>query len=167
MRILLDESLPKDLKGLFVNHEAETVALAGWAGVKNGKLLALAATAYDVFLTADQNIEFQQNLSKLPVSSLVMVLVNNRIETIARLLPEVLVALDQVQPKTFTKVGGNLERHGLCVRYAIHLEAWVNLWMQRTFDPRRELREIGVRSKLRKWARTTFQNFSSLARRSA
>jgi hypothetical protein len=87
------------------NHEAETVALAGWAGVKNGKLLALAATAYDVFLTADQNIEFQQNLAKLPVSILVMVLVNNRIETIAQLLPEVLVALDQLQPKTFIKVG--------------------------------------------------------------
>ena len=106
MRILLDESLPRDLKGLLVNHDAETVALAGWAGVKNGKLLALAATAFDVFLTADQNIEFQQNLAKLPVSILVMVLVNNRIETITQLLPEVLVALDKVQPRTFTKVGG-------------------------------------------------------------
>jgi predicted nuclease of predicted toxin-antitoxin system len=106
MRILLDESLPRDLKGLLANHEAETVALAGWAGVKNGKLLALAATAYDVFLTADQNIEFQQNLAKLPVSILVMVLVNNRIETIAQLLPQVLVALDQLQPKKFIKVGG-------------------------------------------------------------
>ena len=89
-----------------MNHEAETVALAGWAGVKNGKLLALAATAFDVFLTADQNIEFQQNMAKLPVSIVVMVLVNNRIETIVQLLPEVPVALDRVQPKAFTKVGG-------------------------------------------------------------
>ncbi len=105
MRILLDESLPKDLKALLVGHEAETVALAGWSGVKNGKLLALAATAYDIFLTADRNIEFQQNLAKLPLSIMTMVLVNNRIETIAQLLPEVLAALDHVQPKTFTKVG--------------------------------------------------------------
>jgi predicted nuclease of predicted toxin-antitoxin system len=105
MRILLDESLPRDLKGLLANHEAQTVALAGWSGIKNGKLLSLAATAYDVFLTADRNIEFQQNLAKLPVSIMVMVLNNNRIETIVQLLPEVLVALELIEPKTFTKVG--------------------------------------------------------------
>ncbi len=105
MRILLDESLPGDLKGLLGDHEAQTVALAGWSGVKNGKLLSLAATAYDVFLTADRNIEFQQNLSTLPVSIMVMVLMNNRIETIVKLLPEVLAALEHIEPRTFTKIG--------------------------------------------------------------
>jgi predicted nuclease of predicted toxin-antitoxin system len=105
MRILLDESLPSDLKDLLGSHEVQTVALAGWSGVKNGKLLSLAATAHDVFLTADRNIEFQQNLSTLPVSIMVMVLVNNRIETIVKLLPAVLAALEHVEPRTFTKVG--------------------------------------------------------------
>ncbi len=53
MRILLDESLPRDLAVLLVGHEAVTVRAAGWSGVKNGKLLALAATNFDVFVTAD------------------------------------------------------------------------------------------------------------------
>ena len=53
MRILLDESLPRDLAPLVVGHEAVTVQAIGWSSVKNGKLLALAATQFDVFLTAD------------------------------------------------------------------------------------------------------------------
>lgn len=61
MRILLDESLPRDLSALLVGHEAVTVRAAGWSGVKNGRLLAFAATRFDVFLTADRNIEYQQN----------------------------------------------------------------------------------------------------------
>ena len=68
MRILLDESLPRDLAALLVGHAAVTVRDAGWSGVKNGKLLLLAATKFDVFVTADRNIEFQQNLSALPIS---------------------------------------------------------------------------------------------------
>jgi len=60
MRILLDESLPSGLSSLLKGHESTSVQQAGWSGVKNGKLLALAATRFDVFLTVDQNIEFQQ-----------------------------------------------------------------------------------------------------------
>ncbi|MBI2751866.1 MAG: DUF5615 family PIN-like protein [Burkholderiales bacterium] len=82
MRILLDESLPKALLTRLAGHEAATVVSCGWSGVKNGKLLALAATRFDVFLTADQNLEFQQNLSTLPIAVLVLVVGNNRIESI-------------------------------------------------------------------------------------
>ena len=57
MRILLDESLPKALRSRLIGHEAQAVVACGWSGIKNGKLLALAATRFDVFLTADQNIE--------------------------------------------------------------------------------------------------------------
>ena len=57
MRILLDESLPKDLGPLIVGHEVTTVRAAGWSSVKNGKLLELAATEFDLFLTADRNLE--------------------------------------------------------------------------------------------------------------
>ena len=49
MCILLDESLPRDLSALLVGHEASTVRTAGWSGIKNGKLLALTATRFDVF----------------------------------------------------------------------------------------------------------------------
>ena len=65
MRILLDESLPRDLAALLTGHEAETVRDARWSGVRNGKLLSLAATRFDVFLTADRKIEYQQTMCTL------------------------------------------------------------------------------------------------------
>ncbi len=105
MRILLDESLPKALLTRLVGHEAATVVDCGWSGVKNGKLLALAATRFDVFLTADQNLEFQQNLSTLPIAVLVLVVRNNRIESIDPLIPDLLLALESHAPRDLRRVG--------------------------------------------------------------
>ena len=59
MRILFDESLPIGIAALLTGHEAISVQRAGWSGVRNGKLLALASTHFDVLLTVDQNTEFQ------------------------------------------------------------------------------------------------------------
>ena len=105
MRILLDEPAPRRLGSLLVGHDATTVPKSGWAGVKNGKLLALAATKFDVFLTTDQNIEFQQNLSTLPISVLIVVAKSNRMEDIAPLVPEILKALHHFPPRSLRKVG--------------------------------------------------------------
>jgi len=106
MRILLDESLPKALRSRLIGHEAQTVVACGWSGIKNGKLLALAATRFDVFLTADQNIEHQQNLRTLPVAVLVLVVKNNRIESIDPLVPGLLTALENLPPRSLRRVGG-------------------------------------------------------------
>lgn len=106
MRILLDESLPKALQNRLVGHEATTVAACGWSGITNGKLLALAATRFDVFLTADQNLEFQQNLWTIPIAVIVLVVRNNRIEAIDPFVPELLFALSDHRPHTLRKVGG-------------------------------------------------------------
>ncbi len=62
MKLLLDESLPRRLKSLFADHETRTVPEMGWQGTKNGELIRLAAAEFDVFLTADQNLQYQQNL---------------------------------------------------------------------------------------------------------
>ena len=105
MRILLDESLPKALQSTLVGHEAATVVSCGWSGVKNGKLLALAATRFDVFLTVDQNIEFQQNISSLPISVFVLIVKNNRIESINPLIPELLEALKHHTPRRLCRIG--------------------------------------------------------------
>ena len=67
MRILLDEDLPRRLGSLLVGHETTTVQRAGWPGIKNGKLLALAGTKFDLFLTMDSGLEFQQNLGAMRV----------------------------------------------------------------------------------------------------
>jgi len=63
MRVLLDEQLPRQLAPLLVGHEVRTVQQMGWAGLTNGELLKKAVAArFQVFLTADRNLEFQQNL---------------------------------------------------------------------------------------------------------
>lgn len=84
MRIPLDEPVPRRLGTLLVGHEATTVPKSGW-GDKNGKLLTLAAAKFDAFLTTDQNMEFQQNLSALPIAVLIVVAKSNRMKDIAPL----------------------------------------------------------------------------------
>ncbi len=65
MRVLLDESLPRRLKHELAEHEVKTVPEVGWAGKKNGELLRFAEPDYDVFVTMDRQLPFQQNLAAL------------------------------------------------------------------------------------------------------
>jgi predicted nuclease of predicted toxin-antitoxin system len=104
MRILLDEDLPRRLGTLLTGHESSTVPRSGWSGVKNGKLLALAATKFDVFLTMDQNIEFQQNLSTLPIAILVIEALSNRMEHLEPLVPDILKELNHIPTKSLRRV---------------------------------------------------------------
>ena len=105
MRILLDESLPHDLAPLIIGHDVSTVRAEGWTGVKNGRPLALAATMFEVFITADRNLEFQQNLAKLPISVIVLVARKNRVQDIEPLLPELIRLLNHLPPKALRQVG--------------------------------------------------------------
>ena len=106
MRILLDEDLPRRLCALLAGHEATTVPRSGWAGIKNGKLLALAAARFDIFLTMDQNLEFQQKHLTLPIAVLVIEAVSNRIEHLSPLVPNILRELDHTSPRSLRRVGG-------------------------------------------------------------
>jgi hypothetical protein len=90
MCILLDESLPYDLVALIKGHEVSTVRAEGWTSFMNGKLLALAATKFEVFITADRNLEFQQNLLKLPIAVVVMIARKIGCETSSRCCPNLL-----------------------------------------------------------------------------
>ncbi|MDB4793429.1 hypothetical protein OAG63_00175 [Methylacidiphilales bacterium] len=81
MRILLDECVHIGLKKAFPNHSVKTVPEAGWSGIKNGKLLGLIASHFDVFLTIDQNIRYQQNLTELPFAILFVAVPNNMMES--------------------------------------------------------------------------------------
>ena len=105
MRILLDEDIPRRLGPLLVGHDASTVPRSGWSGIKNGKLLALAATRFDVFLTMDRNLEFQQNLAALPIAILVIEALSNRIAHLRPLVLEIIRALNSVRPKSLRRVG--------------------------------------------------------------
>lgn len=104
MRILLDEDLPRRLGALLQGHDVLTVPQVGWAGVKNGKLLALAATRFDLFLTMDRGLEFQQNLATLPIAVLVVQAPSNRVEHLIPVLPNLLRELDLISPQTLRRV---------------------------------------------------------------
>jgi hypothetical protein len=104
MRILLDESPPQELKDELPGHGVLTVRESGWSGLRNGELLRRAADRFDVFVTADQNLQFQQNLSKLPMAVLVLVAPSNRMEALRPLLPKLLSALIALHPCTLVRV---------------------------------------------------------------
>ena len=108
MRILLDESLPRRLIRELSGHIISTVTDDGWSGLENGQLLRAAAGQLDLFLTADQNIEYQQNLRDLPMAVVVLVAANNRLDTLRPLVPELLNRLDRLEPRTLVKVGERL-----------------------------------------------------------
>ncbi len=99
MRVLLDEQLPRQLGPYLIGHEVRTVQQESWAGMKNGTLLTEAeAAGFVVFMTADQNLEFQQNLSKRRLGVVVLKAASNALEDLLPLVPAALAAIDAVQP---------------------------------------------------------------------
>lgn len=104
MRILLDESVPGRLGALLTGHSSISVQRRGWASIKNGKLLALAAGEFDVLLTADKGMEYQQNLATLPISILIVLAPSNRIDDLAAAVPAILSALVELPPNALRKV---------------------------------------------------------------
>lgn len=94
MRLLLDESLPRGLKRHLSAHEVATVPEQGWAGKSNGELLRLAEGEFDAFLTADQNVEYQQNLGAYNLAVIVLAAPTTRLQDLEALIPAVLNALE-------------------------------------------------------------------------
>ena len=106
MRLLLDECVAKRLTRELPGHDARTVQDLGWAGIKNGALLKLANGQFDALLTVDQGIEYQQNLSGLSISVVVMMAPSNDVDDLRPLLPGVEEALATLRPGEIIRVGG-------------------------------------------------------------
>jgi predicted nuclease of predicted toxin-antitoxin system len=104
MRVLLDECVPKRLRRDLPGHEVVTVVEMGWSGIKNGKLLALAAEQFECFLTVDANIEKQQHLPSIPIAILLVRAVSNDPVTISALAPAIVEALASIKPRTLVTV---------------------------------------------------------------
>jgi len=106
VRILLDESLPRGLKGLLegINVEVVTVPEQGWQSMKNGELIRLASGAFDVFVTADQNLEYQQDIASLRLAVVVLVASSNRLEAYVPLAKKLGEAVRAARPGTVTRV---------------------------------------------------------------
>lgn len=92
MKLLLDESVPRQLSRLFPDEfEVRTVQQMGWAGSRNGDLLKQAAAqGFDALVTADQGIEYQQNPDTLPVAVFVLIAARTRLHELGHLVPRVL-----------------------------------------------------------------------------
>jgi predicted nuclease of predicted toxin-antitoxin system len=106
MKILLDECIPRKLKTSFAGHECSTVPEAGLAGKKNGELLDLAERlGYDVFLTVDKGIEYEQNLVG---HSIAIIIVRARSNRLVDLLPhanDCLAQMRSIRSGEITRVG--------------------------------------------------------------
>ncbi len=82
MRVLLDECAPRALKRHLApsGHACSTVQEQGWSGIRNGQLLNLAEGQFDVFITVDASLRFQQNLSGRNIAVIVIRSSSNRLE---------------------------------------------------------------------------------------
>ena len=97
MRLLLDESLPRQLAARLSDHEVSTVHREGWAGTKNGELLRRANDRFDVLITGDRNLQHQQNRIGIQLGIIVVAARDNRVATITAMAPAILAALTRVR----------------------------------------------------------------------
>lgn len=88
MKILLDECIDRRLAKEIVGHEVATVPQAGWAGIQNGELLRLAQAQFDVFVTVDRNLSFQQHLAQFTIAVIVLQAPTNRLKDLRSLVPQ-------------------------------------------------------------------------------
>lgn len=105
MRVLLDECLDWRLSRDISGHDVKTARQMGWATIKNGELLALAAQHFDVFVTVDRNLSFQQNLPNFPVAVIVLRSRSNRLADLRRLIPDLIAAIASAKPGAATIIG--------------------------------------------------------------
>ncbi len=104
MKVLLDECLPKQLKYELENYDIKTVPEMDWSGKTNGELLRLAEEKFDIFVTVDQNLKYQQNLKHAKIAIVLIVIPNNQYETFRHILPKLRQALRSAKPNSLVIV---------------------------------------------------------------
>lgn len=106
LRVLIDESLPQELVAAIEGHEARTVQGEGWSSISNGELLRRAAqSGFQIFLTPDRNLQYQQNIPRVGVAVVVLRARSNRIEDLLPPVPKLLLMLGELKTGTVTQLG--------------------------------------------------------------
>ena len=105
MKVLLDECVTRYLKNDFAGHEVFTVEEAGFKGLKNGRLLQAASGQYDVLVTVDQSLQYQQNLKTLAIAIIVLKAKRSTYAMLKPLMPQVLNTLSNIKPGEIIIVG--------------------------------------------------------------
>jgi predicted nuclease of predicted toxin-antitoxin system len=102
VKVLIDECLPHYLKQALAGHAVQTVREAGWSGIENGELLTLAESNFEVSVTADQNLRYQQNLSRQMIA--IIELPTNTLSVVKPLVPEILSALSAISRGDYIQI---------------------------------------------------------------
>lgn len=106
MKILFDECIPRKFKNNFSEHDCQTVPEAGYAGKKNGELLSLAERGeYEIFLTIDQGIEYQQNLKARRIAILILCARTNRLADLLPLVDACTQQIPTLTPGQIVRIG--------------------------------------------------------------
>ena len=100
--VILDENIPRKLGTRLSGHRVTTVPEQGWGGVKNGLLMTLIDGSYDVFVTADKNLRYQQNLDGRQIA--IIEVPFNDSEKLLPLTPEILLAIEQSIPGSYIEI---------------------------------------------------------------
>lgn len=107
MKLLLDECIDRRLAKEHTGHFVKTVPQMKWASIKNGRLLSLAEQEFDVFITVDRNLSFQQNLPKFNIAVIVLHAKTNRLVDLKPLAPDILTALPNVMAGEVMYIGNS------------------------------------------------------------
>jgi hypothetical protein len=103
MRVLFDQGTPVPLRNYLTSHSVETVYENGWSRMRNGELLNLAEMqGFEIFLTTDQNLKYQQNLTDRQIA--IVVLPSTSWPIIEKQINKVTVVLDSLVPGTYTEI---------------------------------------------------------------
>lgn len=107
MRILIDECIDERFRNSLTGHDCQTARYAGLAGLENGELLTAAEKAkFEVFLTVDQGIEYQQNLTARKVAIIIFRVKSNRLKDLLLLVPACLARIQSIRPGQIVKIEG-------------------------------------------------------------
>lgn len=105
MRILIDECLNWRLGRALLGHFAVSTQKMGWSGVQNGKLLRLAVEhGFDVFVTGDRNLMFQQKVTEFAIAVVVLEAAGTQLHQTLPLMPKVLAQLPALKPGVVIRI---------------------------------------------------------------
>lgn len=102
--VLFDEDVPRQLRLDLLAFAIRTVQECGWSSVKNGQLLRTAETEFDVLVTADKNLQYQQHIPKFNIGVVVLALRDVRLPSLRSRLAEIEAAITSVQPGAVIRI---------------------------------------------------------------
>jgi hypothetical protein len=105
VKVLLDECVDWRFARDIPGHEIKTARQMGWTAIKNGELLSPAAENFDVFVTVDRNLSFQQNLGSFAIAVIVLQAKTNRLADLKPLAPRLLAAIESALPGSLMLIG--------------------------------------------------------------